>query len=242
MPLTQTDIDEISQMIHGSPTGDDQMGAPTDIDTGYWSVDNWEWPYAPETLNPWLNDTPEGRDFKSKIDSGGWKVGEGKEILSDMMKGHSYDKAVSLRGWGGFIPRFFEDVKQAGPEVWELIKDPVQIWTDFWDVLGQAKSGDPDEQNLYEGTKTRAFQALEEMAGDEVTRVAIVPWVIAEGMVIGMAHAVWNVARGEAGAGDVLDIVNASSPCCQSGNGSTIHEKCRKGCRKVDRVRQERFR
>ena len=64
------DIDEISQMIHGSPTGDDQMGAPTDIDTGYWSTDNWEWPYAPETLNPWLNDTPEGRDFKSKIDSG----------------------------------------------------------------------------------------------------------------------------------------------------------------------------
>ena len=100
--------------------------------------------------------------------------------------------------------------------MWELIKDPVKIWTDFWDVLGQAKSGDPDDQNMYEGTKTRAFQALEEMAGDEVTRVAIVPWVIAEGMVIGMAHAVWNLARGEAGAGDVLDVLTLALPVAKA--------------------------
>ena len=150
------------------------MGAPTDIDTGYWSTDNWEWPYAPETLNPWLNDTPEGRGFKSKIDSGEWEVGRGKEILGDMMKGHSYDKAVSLRGWGGFIPRIVEDVKEAGPELLELAKNPIRILTDPWDMMGQMLEADPDGQNIYEGGKTQLFQALEEMVGNTAARAAII--------------------------------------------------------------------
>ena len=206
MPLTQEDIDEISQMIYGSPDVEQSTGAPTDVDTGHWSADNWEWPYAPETLNPWLNDTVAGREFKSKIDSDEWKVGKGKEILGDMMEGHTYDEAVKLRGWSGFFPRIYEDIKQAGPELLELAKDPIRILTDPWDMMGQMLEADPGDQNIYEGGKTQLFQALEGMVGNTAARAALLLWTVPEGFVIGTATAAYNIARGEGDAGDVLDI------------------------------------
>ena len=222
MSPDQTLLDKIAEadiaLMENAGASESGDPPPTDIDTGYWSTDNWEWPVAPDRLNWWMDNTVAGKEFKSNIESEEWKVGVGKEILNDMTgkDPYPYDEAVKRRGHLATGRRIVGDFWKAGPEVWELIKNPVQIWTDFWDVLGQAKSGDPDEQNLYEGTKTRAFQALEGMVGDEVTRAAIIPWVIAEGMVIGMAHAVWNVARGEASAGDVLDIATLLLPAAKA--------------------------
>ena len=205
MPLTQEQLDKITQDLYGS-------GSLADETTG---AGDWEWPISQD--HPWWG-TDRGKEFQSNIDSGEWDVGEGKDILNDMAEnGTLYPEAVKRRGHGATLYRVWGDIKREVPEFIDIItKNPERIVTDFLDAVDQAKSGDPEQQNVYEGTKTRAFQALEEMVGNNATRVAIVPWVIAEGMVIGMAHAVWNLARGEAGAGDILDIATLALPVAKA--------------------------